>query len=400
MPLWVRAEMLSSDWDAVDSEWGSLEGLEGGGVRVMYMNVGRGVEATHEYLERCARGDVAVAFVGECWVERLSDRGTQSHQHFVRLGSVSGGAKVACHVRRDLVDFCSLVCCANRFVCVELGGVRFGGVYSKCGSRVHEMSSWLEEILRGMGDRRWILVGDWNAHHTSWSLDGKSDPVGRVLEEWRQERGARLLRGRGHTFERRRGGDVVVSRIDFALAGGGVERGGLSAGWGLSDHSVVGCVGAVDDLVDVVGHRDAVDWLRVQVTVDGEEEDWYGSLAGETAYERLADFRRRHLRKIRIGGRSKRWWDSELSVQVKVVRRERRGWRRVGHRNVLRAQIAKMKRMVKEKKAGCWRAFCEDSGLQSPWEVVRWARDPCRERERMGWLRGADGVWVDSDEGG
>ena len=39
----------------------------------MYMNVGRGVDATHEYLERCARGGVAIAFVGECWVERKSD---------------------------------------------------------------------------------------------------------------------------------------------------------------------------------------------------------------------------------------------------------------------------------------------------------------------------------------
>ena len=43
---------------------------------------------------------------------------------------------------------------------------------------------------------------------------------------------------------------------------------------------------------------------------------------------------------------------------------------------MLRSEIAKMKRMVKEKKDRCWRAFCKDSGLQLPWEVVRWARDP------------------------
>lgn len=35
----------------------------------MYMNVERSTDAMHEYLERCARGDVAVAFVGEWWVE-------------------------------------------------------------------------------------------------------------------------------------------------------------------------------------------------------------------------------------------------------------------------------------------------------------------------------------------
>ena len=56
-----------------------------------------------------------------------------------------------------------------------------------------------------------------------------------------------------------------------------------------------------------------------------------------------------------------------------------------------------MKRMVKEKKDRCWRAFCEDSGLQSPWEVVRWAMDPWRERERMGRLKDARGRWLDAD---
>ena len=350
VPLRARVKMLSSEWDVGDSEWGDLGGAGDVGVRVMYMDVGRGVGATHEYLERCADGDVAIAFVVERWVEHKSDKGTQSHPDYVRLGSVSGGAKVACHVRRDVADFCSLLSCANRFGCVELGGVRFGGVYGKCGSSVHGMSWWPEGIQGSIGSGGWVLIGNWNAHHARWSLDGRSNWVGKVLEEWQQGRGARLLRGREHTFERRRRGGAVVSRIDFALAGGGVERGGLSAGWGLSDDSAIGCVVAVDDLVGVVGYRDAVDWLKVQMTVDGEGDDWYEGLVGESAYEKLVNFRWLYLKRIRICGRSKRWWDSELSAQVKVVRRERRGWRRVGHRNVLRSEIAKMKRMVKEKK--------------------------------------------------
>ena len=106
-------------------------------------------------------------------------------------------------------------------------------------------------------------------------MDGSSDSFGRVLEDWRCERGARLLRGRGHTFERRHGGGVVTSRIDFALAGDGVERGGLSMGWGLSDHSAIGCKVTVGGLEDVVGHRDAMDWPKVQLVVEGEGEDWY-----------------------------------------------------------------------------------------------------------------------------
>lgn len=52
---------------------------------------------------------------------------------------------------------------------------------------------------------------------------------------------------------------AVVSRIEFALAGGGMERGVLSSGWGLSDHSAIGCLVAVDNLEMVEGSRRAMD---------------------------------------------------------------------------------------------------------------------------------------------
>ena len=129
----------------------------------------------------------------------------------------------------------------------------------------------------------------------------------------------------------------MVSRIDFALAGGGVGCGGLSSRWGLSDHSAIGCVVAVDDLGVVVGSRDAVDWARVQLAVADEREVWYGELVGDTAYDKLVDFRIRHLKKIRICGRSKRWWDAELTEEIGRVRRERRRVSRMGHRSVLRS---------------------------------------------------------------
>ena len=65
---------------------GLSEGMCGEGeVRVAFMNVGRSCDATHEFLETCARKSVGVAFVSECWVERKGGRGTQSHPDFVRL---------------------------------------------------------------------------------------------------------------------------------------------------------------------------------------------------------------------------------------------------------------------------------------------------------------------------
>lgn len=71
-----------------------------------------------------------------------------------------------------------------------------------------------------------------------------------------------------------------MSGIESTLVGGGVERGGLSVGWGLSDHSAIGCIVAVDDLEVIEGSRDAVDWAQVQLTVADQREAWCGELIG------------------------------------------------------------------------------------------------------------------------
>ena len=181
-----------------------------------YMNVGRGCVATHVFLESCARKEVGICFVGECWVA-LAGSGTQSHPDYVMLGNAGKGTKVVVIVRRDLVDAVRLVAATARVVVVEVGGCRVGGVYGKCGVSVHAMENWLGTLEGWIGGGDCVLLGDWNAHHHTWSLDGKSGPGGRVLAEWVLERGAKVHFGEGGTFERRRGREVVQSRIDFAV---------------------------------------------------------------------------------------------------------------------------------------------------------------------------------------
>ena len=65
---------------------------------------------------------------------------------------------------------------------------------------------------------------------------------------------------------------MVTSRIHFAKPGWGMEQSSLTSGWGLSDHSAIGWLVAVDDLEDVVGYWDAVDCLKVQMTVADKSE--------------------------------------------------------------------------------------------------------------------------------
>ena len=51
--------------------------------------------------------------------------------------------------------------------------------------------------------------------------------------------------------------------------------------------------------------REVVDWDRLAVTLADEDEGWYNDLVGGTAYDKLLDLRRRHLKSIRVCGRSK-----------------------------------------------------------------------------------------------
>lgn len=75
VPLWVCANMLTSDWSEAVLDGLGFRALEESKAIVMNMNVGWSVVGTHEFLECCARGEVAVAFVGECWGEEKTGVG-------------------------------------------------------------------------------------------------------------------------------------------------------------------------------------------------------------------------------------------------------------------------------------------------------------------------------------
>ena len=193
---------------------GGRMGLER--VRVAYQNVGGGVEATHEFLEFCKGEQVGVAFVGECRVGKQGGS-TQTHPSYAVMGRVSRDSRVAAHVRRDLVEACRLDVSGTRFVFLQIRDYRFGGVYGRCGSTVARMKAWLEGVGSSLRECRWVVLGDWNASHERWSLDGGSNTGGRVLSDWVDGFGARVSFGAGETFCRQRLGGVVSSRIDFCV---------------------------------------------------------------------------------------------------------------------------------------------------------------------------------------
>ena len=121
---------------------------------------------------------------------------------------------------------------------------------------------------------------------------------------------------------------------------------------------------------------------------------WYRDLVGETAYDKLLDLRQKHLKLLRVCGRSKRWWNGEIAAQLAVVRDRRR---RHGRNGEWVRERYRLRNLIRDGKRKCWENFCTESGEKSPWEVVRWARDPWRLKKRMGRLRRADGEWLESE---
>ena len=61
-----------------------------------------------------------------------------------------------------------------------------------------------------------------------------------------------------------------------------------------------------------------------------EDERWYGDLIGETAYDKLLDLRRKHLKLLTVCGKSKQWWNGEITARFAVVRDHQRRYGRNG----------------------------------------------------------------------
>ena len=135
-----------------------------------------------------------------------------------------------------------------------------------------------------------------------------------MLAEWVLERGAEVHFGEGGTFERRRGRDMVESQIDIAVTSPDSGWTDEDADWLMSNHSSIGG-SLVFSEVKRMDRREVVDWDGLAATLADEDERWYGGLVGETAHDKLLDLRRKHLKLLKVCGKSKRWWYGEIAAR-------------------------------------------------------------------------------------
>jgi len=178
------------------------------------------------------------------------------------------------------------------------------------------------------------MVGDWNVHNPGWDpLCEQADGRGKRMEEWMIEKRWELgKRENRPTWERTRKGRAEESQIDFFISKGLMEWDRGKRYKLLLDHCAI--TAEIDWHRVGEGVREErlrIDWDKLRVEVAGAEEDhekgdngWYLRLEGITAYEKLKSLRDRHLKALVIMGRSKRWWDKELTKQLKTTRKARR----------------------------------------------------------------------------
>ena len=136
---------------------------------------------------------------------------------------------------------------------------------------------------------------------------------------------------------------------------------------------------------------------------DKEGERWYRDLKESSPYKTLRTLRILYDKRIAVCERLKRWWDEELSNQLKRTRKTRKGKEKDGVNQEERvrrwkAEKEKMRSMVSEKEKECWKKFCKENREKDLWEVIKWAKDPWRIRQVMKTLRNTENKKLDMDE--
>ena len=135
----------------------------------------------------------------------------------------------------------------------------------------------------------------------------------------------------GPMWERTREGRRESSRINFVIYKGNWEWSLIRTTKLLSDHWAIHGEWEVN-LTRKVEERVVVDWKKLDKIVedlkekdsDKEKERWYRGLEGSTPYKKLKTLRNLYNKRMKVCERSKRWWDKELSNQLKKTRRTRK----------------------------------------------------------------------------
>ena len=116
-------------------------------------------------------------------------------------------------------------------------------------------------------------------------------------------------------------------RIDLVFATEKLVTKPHTEEWLTSDHTAIlimvkaQTTSKLQTVEKLVTDKVELEALRGGLEKVGREiqETWYTSLTGDTSYDKLKHLLAESQRVMKINERSKRWWDKELSEQVRKV---------------------------------------------------------------------------------
>ena len=279
---------------------------------------------------------------------------------------------------------------------IEIGGIKMAGTYRKGDEGTKDIQEWVENCEKIAANSPRIAIGDWNAHHPTWSLRGTSSARGRYLEQGMTQLGLEVDNTHQDepTFQR---GTTQMSRIDLIFKSTDLEPQRTDMEWVMSDHSLLYYTLDLQKPLPPNSSKMTTDTNKLHTYLESigkleetEQQQWYKNLPKATPYDQLLDLTLKFQRNLRISGKSKKWWDSDLKKQLKNVRQSARGGQETQARThnpqrwkKWKQEKGKMKRMIRDKKRACWQRFLNENGSKDPWEVIRMAKNPWGRKERM-----------------
>ena len=138
--------------------------------------------------------------------------------------------------RKNIAEEVEVLTAGKKEIWIVVRGVKIGGVYRRGEEGVADIQEWIRtmDTVARNGER--VDIGDWNAHHDSWHLKGKSNRQGSYLHETMQLNGMGLIQQR-KTPTFRRGGQQ--SRFHLVFATEKVVTKPPTEEWLTSDHTAI-----------------------------------------------------------------------------------------------------------------------------------------------------------------
>ena len=129
-------------------------------------------------------------------------------------------SRIAAYWKQGMGDTCEVIMDEDRAIGIKYEGKRVIEVYAKGNDSRRGYKEWVERVVRNVRTRDGLVIGDWNAHHESCSLDGGTNTNGRVLQEAIEDVGTKWIGTRGPTWESSVDGELLQSRIDLVFVKG------------------------------------------------------------------------------------------------------------------------------------------------------------------------------------